>query len=282
MKYCVGRPGPAGLRPVTLDDAVAGQGGQGGLAGTKGHAEAVGDGGGRQDGLFSQEIDHAMRHCVLPHPHQAHPPFGEECLGPSQQLAGRLAAALERNRHPFDPGVEVAHAEERHARQVPTGIPGNEDTDWWRNREIEAVTEHPADQNAADASVAVAIGMDGLELRVHDGGLRHGVERIIVGKRNQVLHQFADEFGRRRDVAGVPRRRTSDPRLLGAIGAHHGRGQGASRLHQPPMPEMKVGLGEPAPRRGERADHCAEIVGHVGRGVAERPTHLGRSDVGQW
>src|ERR1700688_3613159 len=83
----------------------------------------------------------------------------------------RLSGAQYHLREPSDPPVELAGAELVEARQVPAGVPGYQDADRRRERDSHVAHDGPGDQGAADPTVAVAVGVNGLELRVEDGGL---------------------------------------------------------------------------------------------------------------
>ena len=146
---------------------------------------------------------------------------------------------------------------------------------------LEPARQDPPDQDAPDPPVAVAVGVDGLELRVHDGGLGGGVQRVVVGEGDQVVHELLDERGRRRHVGGVARGRAPDPGLLGAVGADHPFGRAAAGLQEPALPAVEVVTGQRTPRRPEGSDDRAEVVGHVGRHVAPRAAHLGHGHVGE-
>jgi hypothetical protein len=61
------------------------------------------------------------------------------------------------------------------------------------------------DQSSARSSVSVHKGMDGLELRVCNGGLHDGRQRIVVTELDEILHQVFHTLGRRRHERGVAR-----------------------------------------------------------------------------
>jgi hypothetical protein len=73
-------------------------------------------------------------------------------------------------------------------------------------------------QRAADATVAVGVRMDDLELRVHDPGMGNHRDVLSVHERNEVLDQRGDPVRVRRDVAGIARAvvGSADPVLFAA------------------------------------------------------------------
>jgi hypothetical protein len=88
------------------------------------------------------------------------------------------------------------------------------------------------DEGAADATVAVGEGVDGLELRVGDGGVDHGGEVRSVHERDQVAHEVLHPLGRGRDEVGAAgvERVAADPVLAVAeFAGDLGRGR---REHQ--------------------------------------------------
>src|SRR4051812_29380270 len=92
---------------------------------------------------------------------------------------------------PPHPRVGVAEAVRRESGEIAATVGSDPHADRWGSGETEPPREQPADENAADAPVAVGVRMDGLELRVGDGGLRHSIDVSAVYEAGEVGNEVA-------------------------------------------------------------------------------------------
>jgi hypothetical protein len=137
----------------------------------------------------------------------------------------------------------------------------------------------PTDQNPPDSTVAVPVGVDGLELRMGDRGLGDGIDPFGVDEGHEVGHEVLHSTWRGRDEGSITGRGAADPGLRGAKGTHHLVGQVTGRTHEAPMPLVEVLDLEVAPGPAEGLPHGGEIVGHPAGGGIRGVADLRRRDI---
>ncbi len=186
-----------------------------------------------------------------------------------------------------DPLGDVSLAERREPLDVGGG-PGRQD-DADRRDEAggdAAAPQHDVHEGPADAAVAVDERVDGLELRVGDGRLRHRGQVVAGDERDEVLEQRHDEVLGRRHEGRIGRvaEPAADPVLLHA---HAAWSRALVPRHEHGVDRQQVGDGH---RLGTVADRDRLLHrGHVRRddpGAASRsprvdecPREIERGDV---
>ena len=121
--------------------------------------------------MFNQDRKHSTGRRVGTQVTDATAPLHEELLEVLDQTLSGFARMAEVVRQPVNPRVEFTESEPGQTSQVSAGVPGDKDADWRRDGDPGAMGQDPADQDPPDATVAVPIRVDGLELSMCDRSL---------------------------------------------------------------------------------------------------------------
>ena len=150
---------------------------------------------------------------------QHRPPLVLQGTHPCEVAAGQAGGLGGRSGERRQPGLDVPARKGAQTRDVVALVAGEHNADRWHiHRGQVAAAQDDVDQGPAGASVAVQERVDDLELRMHEAGLDHRGQNVIVDGRAQVLQQAWDVLRRWSHEVGaagvvvVP----ADPVLLGA------------------------------------------------------------------
>ena len=156
----------------------------------------------------------------------------------------------------------VTHPEQDETGRVAADVGRDCGAHRRRRHQSEVAHEHPSNQHATDASVAVGERMDHLELGVSDGCLCDRVEVGSIHERDEVVEQLRQSIGRSGDEVCVEWGGATDPSLLVADRADVARWSRAAS-HERAMPSAELCRGEATAPLGidERLGHRSKVRG---------------------